>query len=84
MKVSNITYRDFASFFAISGILLLTLTNYRESHYCDCGVNTRTHSQDTFQRDELESLLRDLLRQERFSPPSVDAYKKEDLTHGSR
>lgn len=84
MKVTNIRFRDFVTFFAISGILLLTASRYVESHTCGCAVHNRTPFPADAGRDEVERWLRRVLRDHRILPAADLLPQDEENNDGSR
>lgn len=84
MQVTNIRFRDLVTFLAISGILLLTGINYVESHFCRCPVHNRTPLPADATGDEVEAMLRRVLRTHRLTPRSVDNPNQEATRDGSR
>lgn len=61
MKVTGFRIRDLASFFAISGILLLTASRYVETNACRCEMNKRLPGFNKKDEEALKRWLREML-----------------------
>lgn len=72
MKVTNIRFRDIATFLGISGILLLTATSYVERRCCRCSVYKSTQLPADASSHEVEAMLRSVLRNHRLLPRAVE------------
>jgi hypothetical protein len=84
LRITNVRFRDISYFLAISGILLLTAGRYVEMHCCRCPVNNRTPLPADATGDEVEAVLRRVLRTHRLSPRSPNIPNQEAARDGSR